>query len=231
MIECRKHVVYKCRRLMTHQDFIYVFVLLHKRDDTCKGYSVVTLHPGRKRIYPLGFSVNNVPGSLFLLQSCHDYDSTRVRPFFFVVSTLFLHLSFTFLSDSKIKPLKKSKNLSMSESDSTNKMSSIDKFKTIHEYHFDCLKNMFCLHYKTWCITRKYRNEYWTLHLSNSVIHKLRVHLSWVVIKDPTVFHLTRIQIGMQILKTFKQKKILRKMLKIVRKNENIMNIYMEISC
>ena len=65
-------------------------------------------------------------------------------------------------------------------------MSSIDKFKTIHEYHFDCLKNMFHLHYKTWRITRKYRNEYWTLHLSDSVIHELRVHLSWVVVKDPT---------------------------------------------
>ena len=107
-------------------------------------------------------------------------------------------------------------------------MSSIDKFKTIHEYHFDCLKNMFHLHYKTWRITRKYRNEYWTLHLSDSVIHELRVHLSWVVVKDPTVFHLTRLQIGKKILMVFKQKKILRKLLKIIRNDENTLNIHME---
>ena len=48
----------------------------HKRNDIYKGYSVVTLHPGRKRIYPLGLVTNNVPGILFSSQSCHNYDST-----------------------------------------------------------------------------------------------------------------------------------------------------------
>ena len=116
----------------------------------------------------------------------------------------------------------------MSESKSMNKMGSIKKVKTIHEHHFDCLKKMFRLHYKTWCITRKCRNEYWTLHLCDSVIHELRVHLSWVVIKDPTVFHLTRLQIGKKILEMFKQKKILRKNLKIIRNEETLLNVYME---
>ena len=127
------------------------------------------------------------------------------------------------------KNLKKnSKNPSMSESDSMSAMISINKFKTIHEHHFDCLEMMFRLHYKTWCITRKYRNEYWTLHLCDSVIHELRVHFSWVVVKEPTVFHLTRLQIGKKILKIFKQKKILRKNLEIIRNEENLLNMYME---
>ena len=117
---------------------------------------------------------------------------------------------------------------SVSTSKSTNKMSSFNKFKTIHEYHYDCLKYMFRLHYKTWCIIRKERNQYWTLHLSDSVIHELRVHLSWVVIKDSGVFHLTKLEIGIKILMIFKNRKILRKLLKIIRKDENIMNIYME---
>ena len=133
-----------------------------------------------------------------------------------------------FLFSEKRKPKKKSKNLFMSESDTTSTMISINKFKTIHEHHFDCLEMMFRLHYKTWCITRKYRNEYWTLHLCDSVIHELRVHLSWVVVKDPTVFHLTRLQIGKKILKIFKQKKILRKNLEIIRNEENLLNMYME---
>ena len=107
-------------------------------------------------------------------------------------------------------------------------MNSIKNFKTIHEYHFDCLENMFCIHYKTWCVSKKYRNEYWTLHLSDSVIHQLRLHLSWIVIRDPSVFHLTRLQIGLKILSVFKKHKILRKLLKTIRSNENIINMYME---
>ena len=108
------------------------------------------------------------------------------------------------------------------------KMNSIDNFKTIHEHHFDCLKNMFLMYYKTWCVSRKYRNEYWTLHLSDSVTHQLRTHLSWVVIKDPSVFHLTRLQIGLKVLSVFKTHKMLRKLLKTIRSDENIINIYME---
>ena len=117
------------------------------------------------------------------------------------------------------------------ESYSTKNLNSIDEFKTIHEHHFDCLKKMFRLHYKTWCITKKERNQYWTLHLSDSVTHELRVHLSWVLVKDPSAFHLTRLQIGMKILKIFKQRKILRKLLKVIRQDETIMNIYMDVNC
>ena len=45
----------------------------------------VSLHLTRCRnvIYPLGLMINNVPGTLFSLQSCHNYVSTPwVIPFF-----------------------------------------------------------------------------------------------------------------------------------------------------
>ena len=38
-------------------------------------------YPGRCRIYPPGLRTNNVPGTLFSLQSCHNYDSTPGRSF------------------------------------------------------------------------------------------------------------------------------------------------------
>lgn len=115
---------------------------------------------------------------------------------------------------------------------------STDKFKTIHERHFDCLKHMFRVHYKTWkCVTRHFsrrvsrkhkKNWCWTLHLSDSVIHQLRVHLSWVVIKDPSVFHLSNLEIGHKILSVFKRRKILRKLLYNICSHETIINMYME---
>lgn len=49
----------------------------------------VTLHPGRKQIYPLGSDVTNVPRTLFSSQSCHNYVSTRGIPF-----NVLSHLSF-----------------------------------------------------------------------------------------------------------------------------------------
>ena len=33
-------------------------------------------YPGRKRIYPPGLMINNIPRILFSSQSCHNYDST-----------------------------------------------------------------------------------------------------------------------------------------------------------
>ena len=86
----RKYVFYQCRRVMTHQD-------VDINNGIYRDYSVVTLHPGRNRIYPLGLGTNNVPGSRFPSQSCHNVISTRVRPFFCVVTPLFSDVSFTFL--------------------------------------------------------------------------------------------------------------------------------------
>ena len=104
----------------------------------------------------------------------------------------------------------------------------MNRMKTIHDYHFECLKTMFRVHYNTWYVSKKYKNKYWTLHLSDPVIHEFRVHLSWVVVKDPSVFYLTRLQIGIKILKIFKKRKILEKQIENVKRDETVVNIYME---
>ena len=85
---------------------------------------------------------------------------------------------------------------------------------------------MFRLHYKSWYISNKYRNKYWTLHLSDSVMYDLRLHLSWVRVED--VFHWKKQQIGECILKIFKARKILGKLIENIKKDETVFNIYME---
>ena len=101
-----------------------------------------------------------------------------------------------------------------------------NNFEKKQEKHFNNLKWMFRLHYKSWYISKKYTNKYWTLHLSDSVMYDLRLHLSWVRGED--VFLWNRQQIGNCILKIFKERKILKKLIQNVQKDETIINIYME---
>ena len=101
-----------------------------------------------------------------------------------------------------------------------------NNFEKKQEKHFNNLKWMFRLHYKSWYISKKYKNKYWTLHLSDSVMYDLRLHLSWVRGED--VFLWNRQQIGNCILKIFKERKILKKLIENVQKDETIINLYME---
>ena len=51
---------------------------------------------GRNVIYPLGLMINNVPGTLFSLQSCHNYVSTPGDTVFCVITPSNSELSITF---------------------------------------------------------------------------------------------------------------------------------------
>ena len=93
--------------------------------------------------------------------------------------------------------------------------------------HFQALKRLFCENYKTWCFSRGYRNKYWTLHLSDSVMYKLRVHLHCILI-GKNVFNMTKIQVGKKILRLFKKRGILDDLIYTVRKDEFIWNKYAE---
>ena len=68
----------------------------------------------------------------------------------------------------------------------------------------------------------KYKNKkVWTLHLSDTVIHQFRLHLSWVVkIREPNIFQCTRLQIGTTIIQLFKTDKMLNKLIRIIREKE-----------
>ena len=51
---------------------------------------------GRNHIYPLGEGRSNIPGTLFLSQSCHNYHSTPGESVFSVVTSLFSWFTITF---------------------------------------------------------------------------------------------------------------------------------------
>ena len=101
-------------------------------------------------------------------------------------------------------------------------------FNTDPEYHFKCLQGLFLRHYQTWCISRKYRNKHWTTHLPTTVIHQLRVHLSWIQKNDSRVYVWTRVEVGKKIIKLLKKNKKLNKLIRTIRKMENNVCIYME---
>ena len=69
----------------------------------------VSLHitRGRKRISPLVLMINNVPGTLFSLQSCHNYVFTPGDTVFCVITPSNYESSITFLFSQTHKPLKK----------------------------------------------------------------------------------------------------------------------------
>ena len=100
------------------------------------------------------------------------------------------------------------------------------RFRKLQVYHFEMLKLMFRLHYQTWCISKKYRNKYWTLHLEEDVMEDLRLHISWVRCED--VFKWGRLKVGRYILRTFKKRNILKKQIETVRTDECVINMYMD---
>ena len=57
-------------------------------------------------------------------------------------------------------------------------------------------------------------------------MYDLRLHLSWVRVED--VSHWKRLQIGKCILKIFKSRKILGKLITNIEEDETIINLYME---
>ena len=108
-------------------------------------------------------------------------------------------------------------------------MNSTEKFKRDQDYHWECLQHMFRLHYKTWCtkgipISKRQKNKYWTLHVSEPVMFEMRLHLSWVLV-GKNVFRWTRIKMGKMILKLFKKYKVLNDLIETVRRDEIIMNV------
>ena len=111
---------------------------------------------------------------------------------------------------------------------SSTKVTSSRPFNTDPEYHVECLQRLFVIHYHTWCISRKYRNKYWTIHLPNAVIHQFRVHLSWIQKNDSRVYLWTRVEVGKNIIKLLKLNKKLNKLIRTVREEENNVRIYME---
>jgi len=67
-------------------------------------------------------------------------------------------------------------------------------------------------------------NQHWSLHINVRVLYHLRLHLSWVLGCD--VFHLNDEQIGMKILKTFKEYGVLSFLLKVIKKTKYVMKEY-----
>lgn len=106
------------------------------------------------------------------------------------------------------------------------------QFERDQNYHFKCLQQMFRLHYQTWCvkgipISKRQKNKYWTLHVSEPVMFVMRLHLAWMFVGE-NVFLWSRIQIGKKILRLFQKRKVLHDLIEIVRRDETILNMYME---
>ena len=58
-------------------------------------------------------------------------------------------------------------------------------------------------------------DDEWTIDISHDVIQEFKLHLSWVL--GLNVFHLNRIQIGLEILNTYKKQGVLLFMKKIIK--------------
>ena len=137
-------------------------------------------------------------------------------------------------------------------SKASSNVSSSDTFDTNPEIHFKCLQDLFVHQYKSWRLSRRYRNTYWMGHLPKDVIHQFRVHLSWClnkkvrgrkrkrsrkskrrpsrVIQDPEKVLVWDVEIlGERILEFLKINKVLKRLIRIVMKNENIDNQFMEV--
>ena len=92
------------------------------------------------------------------------------------------------------------------------------------EYHMVCLKRGFIRHYRPWDISPKYKNKYWIMHLSDSTTKELRYHLSWVVQRyhKPNVFDWGRLKMGKEIVRMFKELKVLNALIRRIRKEAYI---------
>ena len=63
--------------------------------------------------------------------------------------------------------------------------------------------------------------------MSEPVMFEMLLHLAWMFVGE-NVFLWTRVKVGKKILRLFKKKKILNDLIEIVRRDETIMNVYME---
>ena len=96
---------------------------------------------------------------------------------------------------------------------SKNQMSSL--FRKTERFHRRRLREMFRKHY--WPIRA---DDEWTIGISHDVIQEFKLHLSWDL--GLNVFHLNRTQIGIEILKRFKQLGILVFLKKIIRDEDGL---------
>ena len=92
--------------------------------------------------------------------------------------------------------------------------------------------SVFITKHGVWCtkgvpISKRQRNKYWTLHVLEPVMFEMRLHLAWILVGE-NVFLWTRIKVGEKILRLFKKNKILNDLIETVRRDETIMNVYME---
>ena len=111
-------------------------------------------------------------------------------------------------------------------------MNPSDHFNRSQNHHFDCLKRLFHTHYTTWSakgvpISKRKRNDWWTVHLSQSVLFDIQLHLARVLVGKNT-YRWSRLKIGKTMLRLFKQCGILNDLVENVRKYETVMNLYME---
>ena len=104
----------------------------------------------------------------------------------------------------------------MSKSSRTNKVQFLMKdqmstlFRKTEKYHSRRLMEMFRKYY--WPMRE---DDEWTIGISHDVIQEFKLHLSWQLGKN--VFHLNRIQIGLEILNTYSKMGVLLFLKKIIR--------------
>ena len=84
-------------------------------------------------------------------------------------------------------------------------------FQRTLKHHENCLKEMFIQHYKPTSSVNV--NREWTLNLSDSIMEKLRVHLSWSM--GLNVLEWDHQNIGNQIIETLTSQNILKILLRM----------------
>ena len=97
--------------------------------------------------------------------------------------------------------------------------------RTTRVYHNKKMRELFLEHYEPCCNGKV--NKHWTIHVNESVMIHLRLHLSWVLGYD--VFHLNDEQIGRKILKTYRKSKVLPFLMKVIEQKRDVMRRYGDV--
>ena len=83
-------------------------------------------------------------------------------------------------------------------------------FKKTEKYHRRRLRTMFRK-----CYWPSRADDEWTIGISHDVVQEFKLHLSWVL--GLNVFHLNRIEIGLEILKTYQRQGVLLFLKQVIR--------------
>ena len=95
-------------------------------------------------------------------------------------------------------------------------------FRRNNNHHEECLRKMFVRYYRPWLNGKI--NKYWTCHLHEDVIGRLRLHLSWVLRGDVCFYNDE--EVGRRIIRRYKHLEQFKFLVNEIKEHEDVMKLY-----